>query len=323
MKKFFCLFLIPALCLSLAVGSFASGEASFGTGSRGGFGGGAMNKASDEPLQEMISQLVDKYKVFTYDDAETGRSIEYNLYIPENYDPAQEYPMVLFMGDSTTTGRGAEYQLTQGWGGLIWAAESEQEKHPCFVVVPAPTETLVDDSWYTSPEVDTIARLVMSLEETYSIDKDRVYTTGQSGGCMTSMYLNIAYPGLFAASLYVSGQWDAEALRAIEDTAFFYVTAEGDQKASAGKAAFEAVLDEDDIAYASVTMNAQDNETTWNKTIAELLSQDCDKNMVQWELGSVQGLTGDNINTISEHMSSFDFAYKVPAIRDWLFTQSN
>ena len=30
-------------------------------------------------------------------------------------------------------------------------------------------------------------------------DKNRVYTTGQSMGCMTSMYLNLKYPNLFAA----------------------------------------------------------------------------------------------------------------------------
>ncbi len=290
------------------------------TGESGGFGG-AVDKSSDAELQSMINELVPKFQVLTYEDEEIGRTLDFNLFIPEDYNGAEQYPMVLFMGDSTTTGRGAEYQLTQGWGGLIWAAEEEQEKHPCFVVVPVITETLVDDSWYTSPEVDMIAHLIPALEDFYSIDRDRVYTTGQSGGCMASMYLNITYPELFASSLYVSGQWDAEAMRAIEETSFFYVTAEGDEKASAGKASFEAVLDEDQVPYVSTVLNAQDDSTAWDAAVAQLLSQNCSKNMVQWEKGSVQG--GDSSGgSVSEHMSSFDYAYQVPAIRDWLFTQT-
>lgn len=86
-----------------------------------------------------------------------------------------------------------------------------------------------------SEQVDAVVRLIEKLEEDYSIDKSHIYTTGQSMGCMTSLYLNSKYPDLFAASLFVSGQWDILALKPLEGKKFFYITAGGDEKASGGQ----------------------------------------------------------------------------------------
>ena len=64
--------------------------------------------------------------------------------------------------------------------------EPEQAKHPSFVVVPVFTETVVNDSFEHSGQIETAVRLIQSLTEQYSIDTDRIYTTGQSMGGMTS-----------------------------------------------------------------------------------------------------------------------------------------
>jgi poly(3-hydroxybutyrate) depolymerase len=47
------------------------------------------------------------------------------------------------------------------------------------------------------------------------IDKKRLYTTGQSAGCMRSISMDIKYPDLFAASLLVAGQGDAQEMLAM------------------------------------------------------------------------------------------------------------
>lgn len=96
-------------------------------------------------------------------------------------------------------------------------------------------------------------------------------------GCMTSLYLNSKYPDLFAASLFVSGQWDISVLRPLEEATFFYITAAGDEKASGGQ----------------------------------------DANFIRFELGTVL----KDGNTM-EHMASFNYAYRIPAVRDWLFSQT-
>src|SRR3954463_8371845 len=48
--------------------------------------------------------------------------------------------------------------------------------------------------------METTIHLVEALAQEYAIDRDRLYATGQSGGCMMSIAMNLAYPDLFAAS---------------------------------------------------------------------------------------------------------------------------
>ena len=49
-------------------------------------------------------------------------------------------------------------------------------------------------------------RLIEKICEDYSINKDRIYSTGQSMGAMTTLYLLANYPNLLAAGLIVDGQ---------------------------------------------------------------------------------------------------------------------
>lgn len=48
--------------------------------------------------------------------------------------------------------------------------------------------------------LDTTIDLINVLSEQYNIDKSRIYATGQSGGCMMTIAMNIKYPDFFAAS---------------------------------------------------------------------------------------------------------------------------
>ena len=131
---------------------------------RGGAGGG-VDKSSDAQLQAMISDIMPKYQLLTFDDAETSTSLQYYLFIPEDYDASQSYPLIQFIPDSSVVGKDAEAVLTQGWGGLIWATDAEQAKHASFVVVPVFTETIVDDNFNHSQQIDVAVRLLQSLTE--------------------------------------------------------------------------------------------------------------------------------------------------------------
>jgi predicted peptidase len=50
-----------------------------------------------------------------------------------------------------------------------------------------------------------IVDLVHTVADQYNVDKNRIYTTGQSMGCMSSIAMDIKNPDLFAASLLVVG----------------------------------------------------------------------------------------------------------------------
>ena len=336
MKRLFCMVLVVAM---VAMGMAALTE---GEGPRGGFGGGPngergaggpnggggrmgggqADKSSDEALQAMIAEVAPKFQLLIYEDAETGTTLQYQLYIPEDYDETRSYPLIQFIPDSSVVGRDADYVLTQGWGGLIWATEEEQAKHPAFVVVPVFTETVVDDDFNHSSQIEVAVRLIQSLAEQYSIDTNRLYTTGQSMVGMTSFYLNVTYPDLFAASLFVGSQWDNSILNALEGDRFFYVVSAGDPKASAGQAGLIEVFEADDAAYSHSEWSAQYDADTQNAAVANMLAEGNSANFITFTLGSTttDGSTGGG--GAGEHMTSFDYAYKLEAVRDWLFEQS-
>ena len=305
-------------------GGGRGGQGGPGGGGRGGNGGngGGTDKSGDAELQAMIAEVAPKFQLLTFEDAESGTSLQYQLYIPENYDESQSYPMIQFIPDSSAVGRGTDYVLTQGWGGLIWATEAEQAKHPAFVVVPVFTETVVDDSFNHSYQIDVAMRLLQSLTETYSIDTDRIYTTGQSMGGMTSFHLSIAYPDFFAAYLFVGSQWDTSLLSGLEDESFFYIVSAGDPKASAGQAELLALFDTDGAAYSHAEWSAQDDADTQNAAVAAMLAEGHQENFVTFTLGTTLAEGQTSGGGAGEHMTSFDYAYKLEAVRDWLFAQS-
>ena len=324
MKKILSLILaLSLLCVSSL--AFAEGPGNHGGmggrgGNRGGMGG--TDKSGDTELQAMIAEVAPEFQLLTWEDTETGTSLQYQLYVPENYDETQSYPLIQFIPDSSVVGRGADAVLTQGWGGLIWATEAEQAKHPAFVVVPVFTETIVTDDWSHSAQIEVALRLLQSLTETYAIDTNRIYTTGQSMGGMTSFYLNATYPDFFAASLFVGSQWDVNVLSVLESKDFFYIVSAGDPKASAGQDALMAMFDADNAAYSHAEWSAQDAAETQNTAVADLLSEGNHANFITFTEGTTLSEGQTAMPGAGEHMTSFDYAYKIEAVRDWLFQQT-
>ena len=330
MKHLICMILVVAM---MAVGMAALAETEgprggmggpnggHGNGGRMGGGGGQTDKSSDAELQAMIAEVAPKFQLLTFEDETTGTTLQYQLYVPESYDASQSYPLIQFIPDASVVGRDADYVLTQGWGGLIWATDAEQAKHAAFVLVPVFTETVVDDNFNHSEQIEVAVRLIQSLTEEYSIDTNRLYTTGQSMGGMTSFYLNVTYPDLFAASLFVGSQWDNSILNALEDDSFFYIVAAGDPKASAGQSGLMEVFDGDGAAYSHAEWSAQDDAETQNAAVAALLSEGNSANFITFTLGSTTADGSSGGGGAGEHMTSFDYAYKLEAVRDWLFEQ--
>lgn len=299
----------------------ASGEASGNrSASRGPSGGMGMGKSSDAELTAMIEAIAPKFTVEEYTDEETGLTVEYNVFLPEGYDETTQYPMIVFIPDSSVVSRGAEAVLTQGWGALIWATEAEQEKHPAIVIAPVFTEVILDDhnGFVTTDYVDMVPRMVQALAEKYNADTDRLYATGQSMGCMTMLIAAANNPDLFAAELFVDGQWDITTLKGLESQTFFYIAAGGDDKAVGGQDEVMALLDEDEVPYSySEGWDAQSSAEELTALVEAELAEGNVINLVRWEPGTVL-----NGGSGMEHMASFDYAYKLETVRDWLFEQT-
>lgn len=305
---------------SISSSKTGRGQGGPGGGMRG--GGGSADKSGDAELQSMITNVAPKFKLLTYEDAATGTSLQYYLFVPEGYDENTSYPLIQFIPDSSVVGKDPETVLTQGWGGLIWATDAEQSKHASFVVVPVFTETVVDDNFNHSAQIDTAVRLINSLTDKYNIDTGRLYTTGQSMGGMTSFYLNLAYPDLFAASLFVGSQWDTSIMKPLESRSFFYIVSAGDPKASAGQTDLMDVFDRDKASYSHAEWSAQDTADVQNSAVGKMLAEGNKANFITFTAGTTvtSGSTGKS--GAGEHMTSFDYAYRIEAVRDWLFAQS-
>lgn len=280
--------------------------------------GGELDKSDDASLQVLIAENVSKFQQLTYHDEQTGKTMEYNLYIPHNLDKNKSYPLVLFMADASTVAKGVLRPLQQGYGALVWVTKQAQAKNPCFVLVPQYTTTTVTDENKTSYEVEMTLRLLEQVVSKYNIDRNRLYTTGQSMGGMMSLYFNIAHPDLFAASLFVGCQWDTTNMGHFVDDKFCYVVAAGDKKAPIGMEGLKQVLKSKGVTFGTAEWSAKLPSAEQEAQVQKLLAKGYNHNFIVFTEGSVipEGKSG------IEHMWSFDPAYKLDGIRDWLFQQT-
>lgn len=280
--------------------------------------GARQSKPQSAELKAMIGETVSRFVQQEYRDEETGQTMKYNLFVPENYDEARSYPMIMFIGDaSTVQPDDVTAPLTQGYGGIIWATAKEQAKHPCFVLVPQYSTVTVNDNFTTSYEVEMTLRLIRSLQTRYNLDDKRLYTTGQSMGGMTSMYFNVEHPDFFAASLYAGCQWDTSKMGHFAQQKFFYVVAAGDPKASVGMAELKKVLTAENASFSEGEWSAKLPREEQEAHVRELIAEGKNNNFVTFTLKSVLAEDGSG----HEHMSSFDYVYKLEGVRDWLFEQ--
>ncbi|MFF0988806.1 carboxylesterase family protein [Kocuria nitroreducens] len=278
-------------------------------------------------LETLVAEVTEKFDQATYTDSGTGRSLPYNIYLPEDYDASTSYPLVLYIADSSLVGQDVTAPLSE-YGALIWASDSEQAKQESIVIVPEYPEVIIDDhgSYTTTDYVEMTARLVADVGENYSVDTDRVYGTGQSMGCMTVMYLAAQHPELFAAELLVSGQWDAGDLANLTGEKFLYFAAAGDENASGGQTDVQGLLDEAGVGYGTTTLDATAPAGDQEAAITELVADGNTANFATFTTGSVLEAAGSDASSgmggSSEHMASFQPAYEIAAARDWLLAQS-
>lgn len=277
-------------------------------------GGPVIDKTGDAVLQAMIQAEVPEFKQQIYNDAVTGKSLHYNLFIPKNVDEEKSYPLVLFMADASTPGTDVTRPLTQGYGALVWATKEWQAEHPCYILVPQYSGVAVNDAYEHTDEVDMVMRLVEKIANEKNIDRNRLYTTGQSMGGMISMYFNVTYPDVFAASIFVDCHWDSATFPELVKHKFTFITA--------GKAgtfdALEAAAKEAGIKYEYEDWSARLPQQEQDRLASEELAKGAPINIINFTSKTVLPADGKG----SEHMYSFDYAYRLTPVREWLFRQS-
>lgn len=247
------------------------------------------------------------FQQLVFHDAIHNRDLMYNLYVPKHYDPSKSYPLVLFMHDAGVVSNNPTETLTQGLGAVIWASDRDQVKHESFVLAPQYNAVMTDDNSNVSVDMDITVDLIKQLMTHYSIDANRLYNTGQSMGGMTSIAMDIKYPDLFAASLLVACQWDPKLVAPMAQKPLWIIVSQGDTKAKPGMDAITKVLTQHGATVANATWDAQASAQVLSQDVSEMLSQGKSINYTVFKGG--------------DHRYTWQYAYSIDGIRDWLFRQ--
>lgn len=137
-----------------------------------------------------------------------GATIVYRLFVPEDYNPAQKYPVVLTLHGNGAQGSDNLSQLMGTRLATSWADSVNQAQYPCFVVSPQCRAGFYwNDPWLG--DLGAANNILDSLAREFPIDTTRMYVTGLSMGGWGTWLLIYAYPDRFAAAVPVSMDWPA------------------------------------------------------------------------------------------------------------------
>lgn len=283
-------------------------------------GGTVAPAAQAVPNDKVVNLLVDDFTQHEFQDKQTGLTVKYNLYVPKHYDQRKTYPLVLFIHDAGVVGPDPKATLMQGLGAVVWASPEEQAKHECFVLAPQYGVVTVNDQSQATADLDATVHLIQDLGTRYRLDRSRLYTTGQSMGCMSSIALAIKYPNLFAASFLVAGQWDAAQVAPMANDKLWIMVSQGDEKAFPGMNAITAALEKRGAKITRATFNGRATPAEFATAVRQVLAQGNPIQYTPLQAGTVvpPDMVGQGG---SDHRATWRLAYTIAGVRDWLLAQ--
>ncbi|MBD3320568.1 MAG: hypothetical protein GF350_05665 [Chitinivibrionales bacterium] len=186
----------------------------------------------------------DDYLDLSFSDG--GTTIPYRLFIPRYYDPAEEFPLLVYLHGAGARGSNNTSQLSQT-GGMKFVQPQVQAAYPHFIIAPqCPSNSFWSNlcnpwpdpiegdtaapcgQWYAGAshwQVDTTVpmKIVMMIKDSvmnhFSIDTDRIYGAGRSMGGFGTWDLITRQHDEFIAAIPVAGGGDPSRTPFITDIA--------------------------------------------------------------------------------------------------------
>ena len=117
----------------------------------------------------------------------------YSLYVPENYSPDRQWPLIICLHGGY--GAGNEY---------IWTWLRSARTKGFILLSP---KSLVETWTMTmgSPDTRSVMQMLDRVQETYAIDRSRIYLTGLSDGGIFTYIMGLERHELFAGIAPVAG----------------------------------------------------------------------------------------------------------------------
>lgn len=135
--------------------------------------------------------------------------LDYLLWLPQDYDAMQPWPLILFLHGSGQRGKNVRQVLNDGLPKRLASGLAL----PAIVAAP---QCPANSDWTLHD--DELLALLDDLAAEYSIDQNRVYLTGLSMGARETWRLACANPQRFAALVAICGR-RPYGLRSEEDAA--------------------------------------------------------------------------------------------------------
>ena len=150
-----------------------------------------------------------------------GQTMLYVVYVPRDYTPDKQWPVILFLHGGGTAGDDGFYPVfstlpLQGpypdpiaskrtvAGSLGVAVMRYPQRFPCLVVFP---QQRSGNEWVGHKQAQALQALEQVVVK-YNGDRSRLYLTGLSGGGHGTWKMASDYPDLFAAIIPISGRID-------------------------------------------------------------------------------------------------------------------
>ncbi len=129
-------------------------------------------------------------------------TMSYRVYVPRGYDPAKQYPVVLYLHGGSALGDDNEKQIGGfGLGSVIQLYSWRYpERYTAFIAVFPQTK-----KYWFGDAAELAAKALDHTVTEFNGDPNRLYVTGFSLGGYGSLYLAARYPKKFAAVVAVSG----------------------------------------------------------------------------------------------------------------------
>ncbi len=179
------------------------------------------------------------------DDADTpgfhlrtlkGGDRKYAIFLPEGFDAAKTYPLVLFLHGSGERGKDGVTPTQAGIGPSI---AKEPNRVPAIVAFPQAEKTWAADS----DDVKSALAVVEEVAARYKVDPKRVYLTGLSMGGAGSWGLAAKMPERFAAVVPVCGFGDPKTAESLKGLPIWTLVGDDDMPriVSGTRSLFDAV----------------------------------------------------------------------------------
>jgi predicted peptidase len=121
----------------------------------------------------------------------------YVEYLPEDYDPSKEYPLVFFLHGAGERVQDPHQAMFHGY--MKYVREQGKE-YPFIFIAP---QCIGNAYWGSYTE--SLSAFLDFILETYAVDRRRVYLTGLSMGGTGTWMFAMARPNTFAALMPVCG----------------------------------------------------------------------------------------------------------------------